>query len=416
MILKLTEQKLYTKIFIFFVVFFFIFGMKTPVGSLAQIFTVFICFFGFFIYRNYFFKPSKAFLFLILFLIYDFIICAVWAVFFGTYDFNILTTKTNFILSVFATYILGVFFFRNYEKKDFFVLLSLVFLVQSLIIIAMLLNPSFSDFIMTYTKDSNVTERMLNNYSGARGLGLADSAAFGFSVVMAIFLLLSLFSYKKGYISGKYFFILIFLGIVASISAGRVSLLGAILGSLFLILNYNKPKIFMLTTSLFFGSLFLFLFLISLRNTNIEPQALATLYNYSMEPIFNYIDYGELKSSSTDALLQRMYFPLNEKQLLIGDARYVEGDKYYMSTDAGYMRFSLFYGAINSMVLYLSYLLFSLFVFLRLKDLDEKILIILMVLLSFFLHYKGEIILFAVSYNKLLLLVVFFLYMKSLKN
>nr|WP_227575029.1 hypothetical protein [Acinetobacter baumannii] len=64
-----------------------------------------------------------------------------------------------------------------------------------------------------------------------------------------------------------------------------------------------------------------------------------------MEPILNYINEGSFASTSTDAL-QNMYFPLTEQQYLIGDGRYMDGESYYMATDAGYMRFTLFYGGV----------------------------------------------------------------------
>lgn len=400
---------------VFFITFFFIFGMKTPIGSLAQILTALLCFLGFFFYGKRLLKSSKPFFYIVLFLIYDFVICGLWGVYSGVYDFSILITKTNVILSVVATYILSIFFSDNYNKKDFFVFLSSIFFIQSLIVLAMLLNPAFSDFIMTYTKDSALTERMLDSYSGARGLGLADSAAFGFSVVMALFVLLTFYSYKKNYIGGIYFLLVISLGLIASISAGRVSLLGVFVGLFFWALYLNRTKILRLILLTFVSLVFILSYLISIRNSVIEPAALSVLYNYSMEPIFNYIDYGELRSSSTD-ILQKMYFPLSEKQLLIGDAKYMDGNAYYMRTDAGYMRFTLFYGAINSIILYFAFAFLLFFVYCKLNSQDEKKLVLLIGVLSFLLHYKGEIILFAVSYNKLLLLVVFYLYLYNSKD
>ncbi|WP_257234381.1 hypothetical protein [Acinetobacter sp. YH12052] len=396
-----------------FIIFFFLFGMKTPLGSLAQILTAVIVAAGIVVYGKYLVKADKLFFFLMAFLIYDYLVCLTWVVMAGTYDFKLLITKTNLIISVVATYILSIYFFRNYTKKQFFVFLSIVFLIQSLIVVLMLLNSDIANFITTYTKDENVVERMMGAYSGARGLGIADSGAFGFSIVMALFLLLTFASYKKGYINGRYFFIVISLGLVASISAGRVAMLGMFMGLFLWTLYFKKIKILRLATLTLCGFVLLFSFLISLRHTVIEHQALATFYNYSMEPIFNYIDYGEFSSSSTDHL-ETMYFPLTEKQWLLGDAKYMNGIYYYMNTDAGYMRFALFYGAINSFIYYLFFIIFSAYACKKINNLDEKIIIVLMVLLSFLLHYKAEVILLAIAYNKLLLLVVFFLYAKSI--
>ena len=149
--------------------------------------------------------------------------------------------------------------------------------------------------------------------------------------------------------------------------------------------------------------------MLSIDQQSIENQALGYFYSYSMEPILNYMNQGELSSTSTDAL-HAMYFPLTEQQFLIGDGRYTDGQSYYMKTDAGYMRFALFYGVVFSSILYFYFVYFLM----RVSLLDKKYfwVLIFFIIMSFIFHYKGEVVLFAVSYGKLLFLIVFYMYLK----
>lgn len=406
-LLNLSKKIFYLIIFI--ITFFFIFGVKTPLGSLGQILTVFIIFLGLFYYNKKLLLMPKFVFFLLIFLLVDIFISLIWPIIFNTYDFSIIPTKINLILSIFSCYVLGFYVYEKFDEKQFFRFISLIFFIQSLIVFLMLINSDFSNFIMTNTKDSAIVERMVNNYSGSRGLGLADSAAFGFSVVMALFILIVFYSFVKKYINIFEFLPLIFFGTIASISAGRVSLLGLILGLVVLFFSLRSKKVFILISFISVFSVFILNYLIGLRYEVIQMTSLSSFYNFMMEPIFNYIDYGVLSTSSTDGL-KNMYFTLSESQFMYGDARYSEGDGYYMGTDAGYMRFSLFYGVINSFYLYMVFFSFLFFLCLKFKNNIDKIFIFLVIFLSFMLHYKGEVVLLSISYNKLLFLVVFFLY------
>ncbi|MEB5928258.1 hypothetical protein [Acinetobacter schindleri] len=406
-LINLSKKILY--LIIFFITFFFIFGVKTPIGSLGQILTACIIFMGLFFYNKKLILMPKFVFFLLIFLLVDISISLVWPIILNTYDFSIIPTKVNLVLSIISCYILSFYFYEKFNERTFFRFICLVFLVQSLIVFLMLINSDFSNFIMTNTKDSAIVERMVNNYSGSRGLGLADSAAFGFSVVMALFILIVFYSFVKKHINIVEFLPIIFFGTIASISAGRISILGLILGLVILVISLRSKKVFIVISFISVSSFFTLNYLIGLRYEVIEMSSLSSFYNFMMEPIFSYIDYGVFATSSTDGL-KNMYFTLSESQFIYGDAKYSEGAGYYMGTDAGYMRFSLFYGAINSLYLYMVFFSFLFFLCLKFKNNIDKIFMFLVISLSFMLHYKGEVVLFSISYNKLLFLVLFFLY------
>ncbi|QCH38424.1 hypothetical protein [Acinetobacter baumannii] len=393
--------------------FFFIFGMPTPIGSLTPLLTMSIVLWALLNYKKYFLFIPKEIFYLFIFLIFDLLVCLIIPCILGTYDFSIIQTKINFIASLLATYILARSFSsnNNITDKQFFNLLLVIFSIQVILIVGMLINSDFSQAITSFTRNSDQGARVLESYAGARGLGIADSSAFGFAIVMGLLIFLTFFAYKNNFISFKYFIVLLLLGSVASISAGRTAVLGIMFGLVYLLLNFKNYRSLLTLISIFLFFILIGSILISIDRNSIENETLGYFYSYSMEPILNYINEGSFASTSTDAL-QNMYFPLTEQQYLIGDGRYMDGESYYMATDAGYMRFTLFYGGVFSLMFYSYFIYFTMkLIFIKKNNI---ILLLFLLVISLALHYKGEIVLFSISYNKVLFLILFFIYMKSI--
>ncbi|HCW3747296.1 TPA: hypothetical protein OXK62_001797, partial [Acinetobacter baumannii] len=340
--------------------FFFIFGMPTPIGSLTPLLTMSIVLWALLNYKKYFLFIPKEIFYLFIFLIFDLLVCLIIPCILGTYDFSIIQTKINFIASLLATYILARSFSsnNNITDKQFFNLLLVIFSIQVILIVGMLINSDFSQAITSFTRSSDQGARVLESYAGARGLGIADSSAFGFAIVMGLLIFLTFFAYKNNFISFKYFIVLLLLGSVASISAGRTAVLGIMFGLVYLLLNFKNYRSLLTLISIFLFFILIGSILISIDRNSIENETLGYFYSYSMEPILNYINEGSFASTSTDAL-QNMYFPLTEQQYLIGDGRYMDGESYYMATDAGYMRFTLFYGGVFSLMFYSYFIYFT---------------------------------------------------------
>ncbi|EOE0954631.1 hypothetical protein ACP3OV_001336 [Acinetobacter baumannii] len=393
--------------------FFFIFGMPTPIGSLTPLLTMSIVLWALLNYKKYFLFIPKEIFYLFIFLIFDLLVCLIIPCILGTYDFSIIQTKINFIASLLATYILARSFSsnNNITDKQFFNLLLVIFSIQVILIVGMLINSDFSQAITSFTRNSDQGARVLESYAGVRGLGIADSSAFGFAIVMGLLIFLTFFAYKNNFISFKYFIVLLLLGSVASISAGRTAVLGIMFGLVYLLLNFKNYRSLLTLISIFLFFILIGSILISIDRNSIENETLGYFYSYSMEPILNYINEGSFASTSTDAL-QNMYFPLTEQQYLIGDGRYMDGESYYMATDAGYMRFTLFYGGVFSLMFYSYFIYFTMkLIFIKKNNI---ILLLFLLVISLALHYKGEVVLFSISYNKVLFLILFFIYMKSI--
>ena len=133
---------------------------------------------------------------------------------------------------------------------------------------------------------------------------------------------------------------------------------------------------------------------------------------WAFEMIYRYNDTGSVSTASTDEL-KNMYFALQEHTLLFGDGRYA-GDidgTYYMGTDAGYMRPTL-YGGI---VLMLSMLIVWFYWLKKICDIEKShSLFFGLILLSLALQYKGEFII--TNYCTSILLVILMMTSLLLKN
>src|SRR5690554_4508280 len=93
--------------------FFFIFGLPTPIGSMTPLLVVAIVVWGGFNFNKYFLTIPKEIFYLFLFLLFDFFVCLIIPFLLGTYDFSIIRTKINFIISILAVFVLSKSLFLN---------------------------------------------------------------------------------------------------------------------------------------------------------------------------------------------------------------------------------------------------------------------------------------------------------------
>lgn len=421
--LKLNKSFIY-KIECFYLIlvsFLFLYGISMPVvvnSSYVAFFFIFILM----LRRNVFecsiyILKSKIVLLLILcisLLIYFSIFTSVIN---GTYDFSILPTHVNNLATIFFSIVCTSYFIVMKDKYDIslYKLLSIIFLLQCFFVILMLLSPSFSMLVQSVTKTEAQISR-LSSYNGIRGLGLTGFVAFGFSITMGI--LYPIMSYWIKYESklNDFFKILILLiGAICSLSAGRTSILGIFIG-LFIVIYPIRIEINYILRSMkvYFIIIAILIALIYIIFNNKELTNIAIFYSrYVFQSIWNYIEYGSFSVQSLEHL-DSMYFYPDDLNWLIGSGHYTNADgSYYMHTDAGYMRFILYFGLIGSLIAYVCFILFSLTTIGSLNDKVIQLILILIFLSSFIYHYKGEVIMFSVPYNRVYFLIFFWSYFNN---
>ena len=115
-----------------------------------------------------------------------------------------------------------------------------------------------------------------------------------------------------------------------------------------------------------------------------------------MQPVESFIQgvqYGQITfGSSGDKLVYGMYFMPDDSTILWGDGRYENLDgSYYMHTDAGYMRITLYFGIIGALMIYASYLSLTIFALQNLRNDKVGRYIVMALLICFFIaEYKGD--------------------------
>lgn len=130
--------------------------------------------------------------------------------------------------------------------------------------------------------------------------------------------------------------------ICASIAA-RSAMLASIVGIFFYIITEERKYIVAVLFSipLFFISIFYF-----------SESSIAV--KYALEPLMQLVETGSFESKSSDELLEKHLYMPTEKQIIIGDGRYIDESTgaFYGHTDSGIIR-PLLYGGVLFQIIYL---------------------------------------------------------------
>ncbi|HEJ9541414.1 TPA: hypothetical protein SMN08_002177 [Proteus mirabilis] len=328
-----------------------------------------------------------------------------------SYDMTIYKTLINNILSLFFCIFFAIIFFKNSSIEKYF---SIILILQSIIIILMMLSPDIKVIIQSNIRTAEEIDRMAT-YGGVRGLGLSGSIAFGLAATMGLLgYILFYWGINNSKLNTSLFLLIFLICFIASLSAGRTSFLGFFLGFIFAYMPRLKLSTLLKNTLIIIVLLYLiFILLINISEfrTTIENYSL-----YAFQPIYKFLETGSFSVSSTEKL-QGMYFLPNDTwTILFGDGKYTNIDNtYYMHTDAGYMRFMLYFGLFGSFIPYIGFILISLFFARNRKKTmpDNKYFFLGIALLAFIYHYKGEIIFFNISFMKIFFILGFYYILKN---
>lgn len=411
----LCNLELYILIVIYFL---FLYGINLPVVSNSSYIAFFIIFI--FIFKNGVLNQvglivrDKIVLFLICFSFILIFISFITSVVNATDDYSILTTHVNNLATIVFSIVFIAYFItmKNRYELSIFKFLSIVFFIQCFFVLLMLLFPSVSDSIQSIIKTDSQIARM-ESYNGIRGLGLTGFVAFGFSVTMGV--LYPIFAYWIKYeakLNDVTKIILLLTAAICSLSAGRTSILGIFIAVLIIFFPirfniYGMLKaikiIIMLGVIVLISVFFIF--------NNPDLKQIAIYYSrYVFQSIWNYLEYGSFSIQSLNHL-DTMYFYPENINWLIGTGHYTNADgTYYMHTDAGYMRFLLYFGLLGSLITYFFFSYLSMSVIYREESRRISILLSLLFLSTFIYHYKGEVVLFNVPYNRVYILIFLWIY------
>jgi hypothetical protein len=330
----------------------------------------------------------------------------------NAFDFSFIHPLVNMFFSLIAISALVSLLHAWGNKYSVLDLLVWVLILQVLCIFIMLVVPEIRDAVQAVVRTDSEIEKM-QGYNGIRGLGLSGSVAFGMAVNMCVlgFVLHFWFAFSKTkQLSLITFFIFIF-SLIASLATGRTAVLGYLLGFLVyfsansmntLVIKAWKQSIIAFILG---GALILYVF------NNEVLLRIAYLYSlYVFQFVWSYLRTGEATVSSLQHL-EQMYFIPPLENWWFGDGYYYNSDgSHYLKTDAGYMRFLLYFGFMGSLFMYISFLLLAFLFMWRNASVMPfaKSFFFLYVLMGFILQYKGDVILYNVPFMKVFFLIAFY--------
>ncbi|MDR1122272.1 MAG: hypothetical protein LBM08_15360 [Dysgonamonadaceae bacterium] len=283
---------------------------------------------------------------------------------------------------------------RHFEYA--MVLVIHIFAVQGLISLSGFLFRPVGDFLSSLRPKAMVgaLEEAPFRFYCLSGNSFFDlPAGFGLSIILYFRVL---FLQGQDYFRGIWKLIVFFLLFVGCVFIGRTSFVGVALALLLVLLMSTDAVVKFKRTirGLAAVSLFVYIFLFTIGSgqrkyleENVLPFAFEFLYNYDKTKRFS--------TASSDAL-ETMYYPLSEKTLMQGDAKYQSKLAFYGDTDAGYMR-NLLFGGIPYLLMLVVYQSLFFFTPLRLgyrrlvhEDRNDFLCLLILFVYIFILNYKGD--------------------------
>ena len=247
----------------------------------------------------------------------------------------------------------GSYFIYNFSRKSikdinsFFIILSLVVFVESVITIVIKFSPSFASLVASI-QEFLLTEEDLakgvKDYYRFAGLGMAVYFGVIPSCAIGVMTTVYLLAYSNSIFQTWYYSLVFIVISIVSFFVAKTSAMVVLLACLFYIYClYRKKSFKMIGSVLFVGILLVLLF----------NYAMSYLPDNVYKWAFDVFIEKDLNTGSSGAVIdtwKQTEFEL--KTLIIGDARYMVGTHYYKGVDVGYYR-EIFYGGLVGLYLVL---------------------------------------------------------------
>lgn len=269
--------------------------------------------------------------------------------------------------------------------------LTLAALLQMVLTIMLFTVPGFSIIAQTLLRFADLTTEVMESHAGLRLMGFGTSF-FNSGYIHGLVLIAIGAVVRQNQISSgrQLFYLLAFLFIsIISIIASRTTLVGFGLGGLLMlktIFKHSKKNLLIVlaTAAAIVG--------VIIANLSEETLALfGRLLNYGFELFINYFTKHEIRTNSTDIMMNMYVFPDNLKTWLIGDGYFTDptlpGSYYYMGTDIGYCRLLFLFGIVGTLTfcLYEMYILYQIY----LNSGTTKAFVVMVGILFLVVNLKG---------------------------
>ncbi len=308
----------------------------------------------------------------------------------GAYDYSLMKIYVGMLIYGGSGAFVAAVIYTNAGRNSLPTIILLCLVVQASIILASFASPAFKSALDIFRTTNSVDIAEQYYGGGIRGLALSGSQFFGLAVLLASMTYIC-YVMEHQFSNRAWVYILLLVCSIIFLSVGRTVIFGVVFGFVFFLVNISS------TAGMILKKVFL-IFILSAILINFLPYLAPSLKEkidsfmyFAFEAIYNYIQYGEVRTSSTDVLAQ-MYYPLSTSTLLHGDGQYLNLDgTYYGHTDAGYMRDVLALGVPFTVVIIISFFLVMMPSREIINSKIRKSASIIFISMMLLLHYKGEV-------------------------
>lgn len=319
---------------------------------------------------------------------------AIWTKWMGANDMELMRAMFSMLVGV----ILSVIIISALDFKEFtadFVenLLVDAFVVQGIISIGSFTVPAIKEIVHQFQFEGDAPAD--DYYFFIRGMAMSGRLYFELSATCG---LITFVQFKRIVCMKKVSYmeyIKLFLVIICGFFAGRTSMIGIVFGVGYIILFKGETK----RKLRLFSKLGLTLLACVLMVVAILPDSIMSVMTDTLAPwlfdlIIKYNETGSTEDSASFNVLNEMYeyVQITDEEWVIGSGRYTDGyGGYYKSVDGGYIRQLLYWGTIGSFFAYIYGLLYFIKPFRLCHNRNEKLFIFLVLIYTYFVHYKGEL-------------------------
>ena len=322
----------------------------------------------------------------------------------GSADFQLSKNYLSFLLF----YLPGAFgivelFKKYFTATEVLKIFVSVTVLQSIIMFSMFVNPDIKNFFFSLLRDAEARIKQNNTSGGFRFLGFALGGSWDLSIVQSLGMmsvaLLVKTDKSQNNLKNALFFLLL---LVSVFLAGRTGVFGILLALLILLIpvTITEVPLYKITKFVIFLCLVtvpLFFLIRSRVPDTVVNIVQKNFLPWAVEMFQN--DNGAVLETRSSNELKTMYFVPSVKTILLGDGYYqnpVDKNRYYMDTDAGYMRHLFFYGFFGSILLVSLYILIFYQMYKFSSALHSspavRLFVIFMGIYFFVAHVKGDLL------------------------
>lgn len=273
---------------------------------------------------------------------------------YGTQDYSYCTTVIKYIVMAVVRYVfLLLLFWENFKKEKYYFIkqfnLAIIIMVLSSFILFI---PPIRQFWINIIEMPEISvERLMQswNYTRFSIIGFSSFIPTMFCSLAVIFCGVLLINNEM---NENYIIFNVVFCIVGNLLYGRTGMIvSTIILVILLPLLYKTNKSFVIKFITILGVGLVLIICLSFFVDRVRQWVV-----WAFEFIINYIKYGQIRTASTDLLIDMFDRDFSLRTILVGDGLYTVDGVYYQKVDIGLFRNIYYFGLLGTIPLYIAYL------------------------------------------------------------